>query len=273
MQLFVAEVASFQFEKWSFLHSVFFAVCSGLGSKALETSLFWADATWCGGRPFRFGRIPAGGKVRQDDELPWIDMLYGGMNKFVIAPIYLCAMAQHIQQNQFDYSLTLLTPVWALAQLLAAFFIYDLMYAPLHRLAHVRCLYAWIHKHHHRQLVPYRGTYDAVNEHPVELFVGAHIHIVALQGLQAVLGALGSLLGSAWQIHILALGAFLVASPLLGSLNHTRFDVSIPNVFAVRDHDTHHRVFTTNYGQYTMWVDRLMGTYQQYSNASASKSA
>ena len=63
------------------------------------------------------------------------------------------------------------------------------------------------------------------------------------------------------------------AFPLLASLNHTRHDVRItltlPRIgtiliYDVRAHDVHHRLPRSNYGQYIMLWDRLMGSYKPY---------
>lgn len=35
-------------------------------------------------------------------------------------------------------------------------------------LLHHPSLYAYIHKHHHRSVYPFRGNVDARNEHPIE---------------------------------------------------------------------------------------------------------
>ena len=35
-------------------------------------------------------------------------------------------------------------------------------------------------------------------------------------------------------------------------------------LFDVRAHDTHHCIPNSNYGQYTMFWDRLLGTYKGY---------
>ena len=35
-------------------------------------------------------------------------------------------------------------------------------------------------------------------------------------------------------------------------------------IFAVRAHDTHHVIPTSNYGQYTMLIDWLMGTFRAH---------
>ena len=43
------------------------------------------------------------------------------------------------------------------------FIVYDAFYAPFHRALHHRSIYAYVHKHHHRQVVPTRGNTDAIN--------------------------------------------------------------------------------------------------------------
>lgn len=60
--------------------------------------------------------------------------------------------------------LTLRNTVIALPALYA---VYDLFYSLFHRALHLRAVYPWVHKHHHRQLAPSRGNTDAVNVHPV----------------------------------------------------------------------------------------------------------
>ena len=52
------------------------------------------------------------------------------------------------------------------------FIVYDAFYAPFHRALHHRSIYAYVHKHHHRQVVPTRGNTDAINVHPFEFLVG-----------------------------------------------------------------------------------------------------
>jgi sterol desaturase/sphingolipid hydroxylase (fatty acid hydroxylase superfamily) len=51
----------------------------------------------------------------------------------------------------------------------------------------------------------------------------------------------------------------------MASLNHTRFDAVIPwGVYDVKAHDVHHRIPQSNYGQYIMLWDRLMGSFRPY---------
>ena len=119
-------------------------------------------------------------------------------------------------------------------------------------------LYKWIHKHHHRQHAPSRGNTDAVNVHPFEFVCGEYCHLLALYLVCAFTGA----------VHMGAVVVFIVAGGALASLNHTRLDVRLPwGLYQVRWHDVHHRMPKSNYGQYTMAWDRLMGTFREYSDA------
>ena len=69
---------------------------------------------------------------------------------------------------------------------------------------------------------------------------------------------------------MLAVLLFLASGGLLASLNHTRHDVRIrvpligALVYDVRAHDVHHRLPRSNYGQYIMLWDRLMGSFKPY---------
>jgi sterol desaturase/sphingolipid hydroxylase (fatty acid hydroxylase superfamily) len=38
----------------------------------------------------------------------------------------------------------------------------------------------FIHKHHHRQKAPSRGTADAINVHPFEFVCGEYNHLLAI---------------------------------------------------------------------------------------------
>lgn len=120
-------------------------------------------------------------------------------------------------------------------------------------------MYKLVHKHHHRQQAPSRGNTDAVNVHPFEFVVGEYLHLLAVVLVCRALG----------ELHVSALLAFIVLGGMAASLNHTRLDVRIwgGRLFEVRAHDVHHRLPKSNYGQYTMVWDRLLGTYRPYSTA------
>ena len=73
-------------------------------------------------------------------------------------------------------------------------------------------------------------------------------------------------------IHVGTLFTFIILGGILASLNHTRFDVRIPpSVYDVRVHDVHHRIGTTNLGQYIMLWDRVFGTYRPYDATAKAK--
>merc|ERR1711924_31568 len=154
------------------------------------------------------------------------------------------------------------------AAMFVIFLLNDLFYAPAHRVLHVKGIYSYIHKHHHRQVLPERGYWDAGNEHPVEQVVGMLCAWYSLQLVPLITG-----------LHAFGALVFFVFYAALAMLNHTRFDVkitipygetflgdSLAKVFRyqVRDHEMHHRFYTCNYAQYFMGWDYLMGTYKPY---------
>jgi sterol desaturase/sphingolipid hydroxylase (fatty acid hydroxylase superfamily) len=123
-----------------------------------------------------------------------------------------------------------------------------------HRILHFRSLYAFIHKHHHRQKAPSRGNLDAINVHPFEFVVGEYLHLLTVYLIPC---------------HISTVVFFLVLGGVLASLNHTRFDVVVPFLYSVKVHDLHHRLPESNYGQYTMFWDWVFGSYREYNKHSA----
>lgn len=114
-------------------------------------------------------------------------------------------------------------------------------------------VYHLVHRHHHRQLAPSRGTTDAVNVHPFEFLVGEYLHLAAV----CITGKLLRLLGLGG-VHVAACLAFVVLGGVAASLNHTRLDVRLLwGLFEVRAHDVHHRMPKANFGQYTQTWDRV----------------
>ena len=105
----------------------------------------------------------------------------------------------------------------------ALYVVYDLFYTTFHRALHLRGLYKYIHKHHHRQKAPSRGNADAVNVHPFEFLSGEYNHLLAIHLVSKFVVP----------VHVISAGAFIVVGGFLASLNHTRFDIRIPGVYQV----------------------------------------
>jgi len=150
---------------------------------------------------------------------------------------------------------------YALACALALFLLYDVFYTPFHLALHDRRVYALVHKHHHRSAAPHRGSLDAVNVHPLEFALGEYNHLWTAHLVGLALRAAGLP-----PLHAGAVLLFVALGGVLASLNHTRFDVGVGGagpaaLFRVAWHDVHHHRFAFNYGQYTMWVDKLLGTF------------
>ena len=132
----------------------------------------------------------------------------------------------------------------------------DMLYAPLHRLMHHHHVYRWVHKHHHRNTFPARGYIDAANEHPVEQISALSLHWAAVHIVASTAG-----------LHVGAVGAHFGVKALGACFNHTGYDVRVSFLgidYSVRSHETHHRKPQTNFAQYVMFWDRLMGTYKPY---------
>jgi len=69
--------------------------------------------------------------------------------------------------------------------------------------------------------------------------------------------------------HVLTIFVFVAIGGVCASLNHTRFDVRLlKGIYEVRAHDVHHRLPQTNYGQYIMFWDKVMGSFRSYDTTS-----
>eukprot|EP00578_Thalassiosira_sp_NH16_P031307 CAMPEP_0181078922 /NCGR_PEP_ID=MMETSP1071-20121207/1748_1 /TAXON_ID=35127 /ORGANISM="Thalassiosira sp., Strain NH16" /LENGTH=410 /DNA_ID=CAMNT_0023160277 /DNA_START=1 /DNA_END=1231 /DNA_ORIENTATION=- len=178
------------------------------------------------------------------------------------------------------------------------FVTYDFFYTLLHWLLHVKGIYAYVHKHHHHQKAPSRANTDAVNVHPLEFFLGEFNHVLALRlvvrGMPTIVGFHGT------DVSWVGATLFIALGGILAGLNHTRHDVvaRVPRlvpplltgssscgvggsevdtngtsvgvggggwtVFDSKHHDVHHRIPQSNYGQYTVFWDRIFGTFREY---------
>jgi sterol desaturase/sphingolipid hydroxylase (fatty acid hydroxylase superfamily) len=139
------------------------------------------------------------------------------------------------------------------------FMVLDTFYAPAHHILHMPKIYPLIHKHHHRQTHPVRGYLDAGNEHPIEHVIGVCCTWIAVLSAVKIANA-----------HAVIIFLFFNIHAALAMLNHSPYDVEFDIIpfgilqYSVANHEMHHRKFTVNYAQYSMWYDHLMKTFAAY---------
>ncbi|KEG10440.1 C-5 sterol desaturase [Trypanosoma grayi] len=153
-----------------------------------------------------------------------------------------------------DVRAVLRSLAWLPVHLVALFIIYDFFYTLFHWGLHWPPIYPLIHKHHHRQVTPFRGIDDSINDHPIEYVIGEYNHLFALYLLTRVTPV--------GQVHALTVILFIFIGGTLAALNHTRVDLHVPYMFNVGAHDLHHSQFKYNYGQYIMLWDWVFGTFK-----------
>lgn len=223
--------------------------------------------------PYIFGRCGKRLEIRakrlEDDDLRWTDYAFVTINKLVTV-WYVVFGASTIRaaawvDHDVPISTSPLTILQNVAVVLLSLGCYDLIYVPFHRTLHLKWLYPWIHKHHHRQAVPFRGTFDGINTHPIEFFFGEFLHVWSLQLVGWILSFVGL------KVPLWGCFSFLITGGLMASLNHTRFGISIPYVYDVRSHDVHHRKPKSNYCQFVPWFDKLYGSFEKYMSAEEAK--
>ena len=96
------------------------------------------------------------------------------------------------------------------------YLVYDFFYTLFHKFLHVRGLYKYVHKHHHRQMAPFRGNLDAINVHPLEFVTGEYLHLLCLYIVPT---------------HVYTVLLFITLDGIFASLNHTRFVSSFFSFF------------------------------------------
>jgi len=193
------------------------------------------------------------------DKLDMTDIIFIGINKMSIPPfVYLLLRWCHNNPTIIPYSFSDLTLWNTIVPIPILFVVYDLPYSLAHRFLHLQSVYPLIHKHHHKQKAPSRGNVDAVNVHPLEFHTGEYIHWLSVYLITK----------AGFEVHFLTVAAFLFMGGLMASLNHTRFDVEWSfggfTLYDPKVHDVHHRLPRTNYGQYIMLWDKVLGTYRGY---------
>ena len=162
-------------------------------------------------------KIPVKGKHL--DKLSSKDILFININKlftimFAYHVVWICSNVQTIK-----WKIEELSVFNTVGSLICFYIFYDFFYVAFHRTLHFRSLYGLIHKHHHRQKAPSRGNLDAINVHPFEFVVGEYLHLLAIYVIPS---------------HFITCIVFIALGGVLASLNHTRWDVSIPGIYEVK---------------------------------------
>jgi sterol desaturase/sphingolipid hydroxylase (fatty acid hydroxylase superfamily) len=206
------------------------------------------------GLPFREARPNVKGLAA----LEGIDYFYLAVNQ-VIEFVFMLHVIRFVLASPGGMVVSALGGMGPLNTVVALYLLFvvdDLIYAPAHLLMHWAPLYPYIHKHHHRQIVPKRGYADAGNEHPLEQLVG-------LGAVWATMQVVGRVCG----LHAITILVHFVLYAALALLNHTNMDVSFRFLgfdYSVGAHEMHHRNPSCNMAQYWMGLDRLMGTWRAY---------
>eukprot|EP00005_Dracoamoeba_jomungandri_P003104 CAMPEP_0174260696 /NCGR_PEP_ID=MMETSP0439-20130205/10306_1 /TAXON_ID=0 /ORGANISM="Stereomyxa ramosa, Strain Chinc5" /LENGTH=623 /DNA_ID=CAMNT_0015344999 /DNA_START=50 /DNA_END=1921 /DNA_ORIENTATION=- len=186
------------------------------------------------------------------EHLGWKDYYYLNINRLASLVFFYDLLTFAWTSERVSWELSEITVTNTLLALVSYFLIYDFFYCIFHRALHMRAIYPYIHKHHHRDCAPTRGNVDAMNTHPFEFIVGEYIHLLAVYLFPSS--------------HALAILLFLLIGGGLASLNHTRYDVKLPFekffLYSVSDHDYHHHAVRANYGTYVMVWDMLAGSYK-----------
>mmetsp|Transcript_17906 Transcript_17906/g.26817 ORF Transcript_17906/g.26817 Transcript_17906/m.26817 type:complete len:253 (+) Transcript_17906:65-823(+) len=196
--------------------------------------------------------IPVRGKHL--DKFEPVDKLYININKFLTVFFVYHMLRFSWTTGYLEWSLDKISVANTVLSFVLLHVVYDFFYTIFHRVLHNRNLYRYVHKHHHRQRAPSRGNLDAINVHPFEFVVGEYFHLLATYLVSKYMV----------KVHVVTVFLFVVLGGILASLNHTRFDLSFLGVYSVRVHDVHHRLPESNYGQYIMLWDWLMGSYKAY---------
>jgi len=194
--------------------------------------------------------------VRKLEVLETVDICYLALNTMVEF-LGLNHIASFLLNGNLDMTIRSFS-VWnGPAAFVMIMLVNDTIYWPFHYVAHWRSLYAYCHKQHHRQFVPFRGYKDAANQHPFEQIYGFSIFI-------------GSMTFTSWAVGLHAATACvaILAWAMLNIGNHLAFDSSIhlplPFPALPRDHQMHHRFPQCNYSTLTSLWDRIFGTYKSY---------
>mmetsp|Transcript_4362 Transcript_4362/g.14536 ORF Transcript_4362/g.14536 Transcript_4362/m.14536 type:complete len:281 (+) Transcript_4362:61-903(+) len=144
----------------------------------------------------------------------------------------------------------------------------DLWHYPTHRYLHVS-KYKWLrelHAHHHREVVQGRemNCLDVMNVNPFEYWVTIMPAYIAGFYLAAAAPAALGLRPNLFAVHMAVLSTYVIEG-----IGHSNVDIPLPflrdmGFTVVSDHAAHHKKATVNFAIFFTFMDRLMGTFQDF---------
>ena len=153
--------------------------------------------------------------------------------------------AIYIEPEKFGY--------WYLpVSLVLVLFIHETYYYWMHRVMHFPRIYKWVHKVHHKSLSP--TPWSSFSFHPWESLLEAIILPVVLIVIP---------------VNLFVLGFYLVFMTISSVINHLDIEIYPASfqkssfgrfLIGATHHHFHHEEFSTNYGLYFTFWDRIMGT-------------
>jgi sterol desaturase/sphingolipid hydroxylase (fatty acid hydroxylase superfamily) len=255
LNLYKPEFLAWLFNPWEMETKYWFALYVGKVCGLILLDLLVLGMVKCSSvRPLEY--CENNPRAKGLERLEWIDYSFLLLNS-VIETVFVHHLCRFVSSSpNIVFEMDKMSVLNTVVVFVLFFVIDDLFYAPSHYLMHLKWLYPYIHKHHHRQNLPVRGYFDAGNEHPLEQLAGLGCLFATLH-----------LVGDLCQIHIVSLGIYFIMYAAMAVLNHTRFDFQ-SNIlgfhYAVGAHEMHHRYPKTNFAQYFMVWDKLVGTYKPY---------
>ncbi len=174
----------------------------------------------------------------------WASLEAGAIFSFLLlATLYV--LSRGGLQIFFDFSERSLG--YHLLSFVAALALHDAYFYWTHRWMHAPKIFRFVHAHHHRSQTP--SAWAAFSFAPAESFVQGAIYL---------------LVPLLFPIHVTVLGAFVLWASVYSALIHCGYDLlrgpATRWISTPADHDRHHAGGKGNFGLYTTFWDRVMGT-------------
>jgi len=174
---------------------------------------------------------------------------HGWVGRFCDSSTAILHTHTHTQSiNQSSQSTFSLKQVRFFRDVVLVYIWIDIWAYTIHRFLHMKFIYKYIHKWHHRYVAP--TAFTAFGMHPVEFLM------LQMGGLSCCF---------LFEIHIMAFMANGVHIAYHGQVDHSGIDFEgdLPWQPSVQFHDDHHRFFHVNFGQSFIVWDWLFGTLRQ----------